>query len=70
MKYRVSTFRDAGLESKWFKNRRGAPMIAARKTGGKWYVVDASMFKRMQEVGVLEAFDERTMLGDYFSIPA
>jgi hypothetical protein len=74
--YRVSTFREAGLEAKWSKTPSGKPYIVARKSGssdkvrpGKtWFVVTADMFKRMEAVGVAEGFEEHTLLGDMLSV--
>lgn len=67
MPYAVQTFRDAGLEAKWSKNSAGAPIIIARKPGGRFYYADRKMWETAQKVGVAEAFDRHTALGDYFS---
>ncbi len=67
--YRVSTFREAGLEAKWSKTTAGQPYILARAVGTKsWYVVASNMFERMKKVGVIEGFEEHTLLGDVLSI--
>lgn len=67
--YRVSTFREAGLEAKWSKTRVGQPYIVARTVGAKsWYIVTKDMFERMKIVGVAEGFEEHTLLGDVLSI--
>ena len=68
--YRVSTFREAGLEAKWSKTRSGQPYIVARDVCGQWYVVTNVMFERMNIVGVVEGFNEHTLLGDVLSISA
>ncbi len=69
--YRVSTFREAGLEAKWSKTQRGSPYLLAREVGAKtWFVITANMFERMKKVGILEAFKEHTLLGDVLSISA
>lgn len=71
MKYNVSTFRKSGLEARWTRTRQNAPIIAVRKSGsGHWYVVDKNLWKDMQKEGVIQAFEQHTLLGDYFSIPA
>lgn len=75
--YRVSTFRQAGLEAKWSKTRRGQPYIAVRNPGSelshqreKWWACDQNMFDLMQECGIVEGFDSATLLGDIFSLRA
>jgi hypothetical protein len=68
MNYRVQTFRDAGLEAKWSRNSAGAPIIIARKPGGRFYYADRKMWDSAQKVGIAEAFDQHTILGHYFSI--
>lgn len=77
MAYQVKTFRDAGLEAKWGKLRSGAPAIFARDPSAKskhqresWWMVDNSMWQRAAKVGIKQAFEEHTLLGDFFSIPA
>jgi hypothetical protein len=66
--YRVGSFKEVGLEAKWAKSPAGGPYIKARKPDGCWYVVSKVMFDRIQKVGVLEGFDEHTLLGDIFSV--
>jgi hypothetical protein len=67
--YRVSTFREAGLEAKWSKTRIGKPYLVGRQCGQKtWFVITSDMFERMEEIGVMEGFEEFTLLGDVFSI--
>jgi hypothetical protein len=75
LKYGVKTFRAVGLEAKWTKTRTGAPIIVARNPLGKlqhqreiWWVVDDSMWQRIKQWGILEAFDRSTLLGDFFSV--
>ena len=75
LEYRVKTFRDVGLEAKWSKTRYGAPCIVTRNPSSKsehqkikWWLVDNSMWKRAQEVGIMVAFSEHTYLGYMFSI--
>jgi hypothetical protein len=76
LQYRVSTFRLAGIEAKWGRTRKHAPIILVRNPNAStkhqretWWAVHRDMFERMQEVGVLQAFDEHTALGDLFSMP-
>lgn len=66
--YKVGTIREAGLEARWTKTRKGTPCIVARKPEGKWYIVNLDMWTRAHEVGIMEAFEEHTCLGDIFSI--
>lgn len=75
MKYSVKQLRTAGLEAKWSKTRSGAPIIVARDPSAKlehqrvkWWVVNASMWKRAAEVGIVQAFGEHTALGDFFGV--
>lgn len=71
--YRVKTLRDAGLEARWTHTNRGAPIIAARRAdvgNGMWYVVDDTMWKDAQQVGIATAFEQHCALGKFFSIPA
>jgi hypothetical protein len=69
--YRVSTFREAGLEAKWSKTRAGRPYIVIREVGTKqWFVLTSDMFNRMQKVGVVQGFEEHTCLGHVFSVSA
>lgn len=68
MKYSVKTLREAGLQARWTKTRRGAPIISA-SNGNGWYVVDKDMWESMKKYGVMETFSNYTLLGDYFSIP-
>lgn len=75
MKYNVKTFRDAGLEAKWGRTHRNAPIILARYPDAKlphqretWWVVDRNMWHSMIEQGIREAFDSYTMLGDVFYV--
>ena len=77
MRYVVKTFRDAGLEAKWSRTRKGAPAIFARdpeaKTSHqreKWWLVSKMMFEAMQAEGIREGFNSCTIFGDMFSIPA
>lgn len=76
-KYSVTTLRAAGLEARWTRNSRGAPIIVARDPQAKldhqrktWWAVGKSMWDEMTKVGVREGFDNCTLLGDIFSIPA
>jgi hypothetical protein len=75
MKYSVKPLREAGLEAKWSKSRSGQPYIVARNPKAehqhmkeRWWIVDNKMFERMQEAGIVEGFDQATLLGDIFSI--
>jgi hypothetical protein len=76
MKYSVKEIRAQGLEAKWSKTRRGAPIIVARDPNAKlehqrvqWWVVNDRMWKRAGEVGMMQAFSEHTVLGDFFGVP-
>lgn len=72
MKYQVGYVREQGIEAKWTKNSRNAPIILGRKSnigGGKWYYINGAMWKRAEKVGLSQAFDEHCCLGDIFSIP-
>lgn len=69
MKYNVATLREAGLEAKWKKTRSGCPILVARKNADQaFFYVDKPMWERAQLVGIAQAFDEFTCLGDFFSI--
>jgi len=75
MNYSVKPMREAGLEAKWTKTRNGAPIIVARYPKAEekhqrecFWFVDQKMFDNMQEVGIVEAFERATLLGDIFSI--
>lgn len=69
--YRVSTFREAGLEAKWSKSKKGTPYLLAKQVEQKtWFVVTSDMFSRMKEVGVSQGFEEFTVAGNVFSISA
>jgi hypothetical protein len=75
--YRVGTFRNVGLEAKWTKQFNGGPIIVARDPNAEsehqrtsWWSVDVKMFDLMKESGVREGFNQSTLLGDIFSIPA
>lgn len=74
--YTVATFRKHGLEARWSRTRAGAPIILARKPAGlphqrtTWWAMHGAFWTDAREVGVLEAFDRHTLLGDVFSVPA
>lgn len=77
MKNNVSTYRSAGLEARWSRTSRGAPAIFVRNPKSdndhrrnKWWMVTSGMFKDMAAIGILEAFDRHTLIGDIFSITA
>ena len=74
--YTVGTLRAAGLEARWSRTRRGAPIIAARDPHGRerhqretWWIVDRWMWEAMAREGVRGGFDSATLLGDIFSVP-
>lgn len=72
MKYTVRTIREAGLEARWTRTRKGKPIIVARVPGnetGTWYAVSDKVWKRAKLAGIYQAFEECTVLGRYFSIP-
>ena len=68
MKYSVKEIRLAGLSCKWAKTQDGAPIIVGNTPKCKSYYIDALMWKRAQEVGIMQAFEEGTALGEIFSI--
>jgi hypothetical protein len=75
--HRVSTYRQAGLEARWGRTRNGAPAIFVRNPQSKlrhqresWWMVTGSMFNAMKRDGVLEGFENCTLIADVFSIPA
>lgn len=79
MTNKVSTYRSAGLEARWGKDRKGRPFtfIFIRNSQAPhphqrdtWWIVSRSMFETMAEVGIVEGFSWHTLLGDVFSIPA
>jgi len=77
MEYTVKTFRAAGLEAKWGRNSNGAPIIFARDPQAKyphqresWWAMDAGVWKQAEQIGLRGAFDNATLLGDVFSVPA
>ncbi len=77
MKYRVATFRDAGLEAKWGKTHSGRPAIFVRHPEAihehqrtTWYMVTDGMFNHMKADGIIEGYNTCTLLADVFSIPA
>jgi hypothetical protein len=77
MKYSVNTLRQAGLEARWTHNRNGAPIIVARDPQASsehqrktWWHVGQTMWDTMKVVGIKEAFERHTLLGDIFSVPA
>jgi len=77
MRYVVQTFKDAGLEARWGRTGSGAPMIFARNPKARlkhqresWWAMDARFWKEAETVGVAQAFDQHTLLGDMFSVPA
>jgi hypothetical protein len=74
---RVGTFREAGLEARWSKTSSGAPAIFVRNPKShsehqrkNWWLVSDRMWKRMLDAGILEGFDQCTLIGDIFSLPA
>jgi len=77
MTYTVKTLRAAGLEARWSRNSAGAPIIVARDPKAEhrhqretWWMVDAGMWKEMEKEGIKKTFDQFTLLGDVFSVPA
>ena len=75
MKYSVKPLREAGLEARWSKTRRGQPVIIARNPSSdlkhqreKWWYVDVKMWELFQKEGILKGFDLSTLLGDIFAI--
>ena len=75
MHYKVSTFREAGLEAKWSKTRKGSPIIVARNPKVRfehqrkqWWAIDNKAWELCKQVGIVEGFDSCTALGDIFSV--
>jgi len=67
--YRVGAFRAAGIEAKWKTSREGRPYIVCKKVTQKnWFIVTSDMYARMQEVGIIAAYDEFTATGDVFFV--
>lgn len=76
MKYSVKPLRAAGLEARWTRTQHGAPVMVVRHPQAQsehqrrtWWMVDNGMWQAMAKIGILEAFDRHTMLGNIFSIP-
>lgn len=71
-KYNVATIRAAGLEAKWSRNQKGAPIIVARIPSGKptWFFFSSAIWKDAQREGIFAAFARHTLLGEIFSLPA
>jgi hypothetical protein len=70
LEYKTLTFRLAGLDAKWSKTSKGAPIIVAKVLGGRWYAITAGMWKEIQRSGkVRDTFEDYTALGSFFSIP-
>ena len=77
MKLSVKTMREAGLEAKWGRARNGAPCMFVRNPKAElkhqresWWLLNKGMWEDMNKRGILQAFDQHTLLGDIFSIPA
>lgn len=76
MQYRVDEIRACGLECKWGRNSKGAPIIVAKtdtkdRSGNHvWAAIDAGVWERAKAVGVKRAFDEATAFVEFFSVPA
>lgn len=71
---KVETYRKAGLEAKWTKHK-GTPFIALRNPQSKlkhqrdtWWLVTKQVFDCMKRDGIVEGFNNATLLGDIFSI--
>ena len=68
MKYSVKEIRLAGLPCKWSRTKNGAPIIVGSTPKNETYYIDDAMWKRAQIVGIMQAFEEHTALGKFFSI--
>ena len=73
IKYSVKTFREAGLEAKWGRTRKGQPCIYLRWPQAptqhqreRWVMCDNRMMTRMQRDGVVRGYDNSTVLVDLF----
>lgn len=71
----VKTFRVVGMEAKWGRSG-GVPCMFVRDPSSKlrhqrekWWMVDRTMWNRIQIEGPREGFNSCTVLGDYFSVP-
>ena len=75
LEYKVSTFRECGLDAKWSKTRSGKPIIVVRDPESElphqrnqWWWLDSAMYKAMQNEGVKQGFNSSTIIADIFSI--
>lgn len=74
MDYKVGTFRETGLTAKWSRTRSGAPIIIVSKPNSDiphertFWFCDKTMWKNMEEVGVMEGFSSTLLLADIFCI--
>ncbi len=75
LRYTVGTLRDAGLEARWSRTSNGGPIIVARNPDADnvhqretWWAVTGSMWKQMDENGIVEGFSNATVFADIFSI--
>ena len=74
LKLSVKTFRDVGMEAKWGKVSGRPPMFVRNPKANlehqrtKWWLVTKSIWDAMNKDGVLEGFDNSTLLGDVFSL--
>jgi len=76
MNYTVNYLRSLGFEAKWAKIG-GRPILMARNPLAKhlhqrttWWVIDNQMWEMAKEIGFPAAFDNSTLLGDLFNMPA
>jgi hypothetical protein len=72
MQYKVKYLRKKGLTCRWGRLSNGAPIIFGQRKDGdlNWYAIDDRMWRRAEEVGIMQAFDEATALGTFFSVRA
>ena len=73
IKLNVKTMRAAGLEARSSK-AHGVPVLLVRNPKSdlphqrRWWFVSDTMFQLMRASGVLEGFDNHTLLADVLSI--
>jgi hypothetical protein len=72
--YNVGSLRAVGLEARWGR-KVGRPVLFARNPNATsdhqretWWLMDGRAYKRAKLVGWVEAFDEATAFGRYFSV--
>lgn len=74
VKNTVACYRAAGLEARW-GHRDGTPFMFLRNPNSErahqretWWLVNKQMFEAMQRDGIVEGFNNNTLIGDVFSV--